>query len=640
MVELGLWFTQIDCLRCGAQRQTRFACPECGLAPRATETDFHVQYRQRAIRNARDRTEGVTLQSWDSALDVLESGQVGSLTDRLFAVADRLAKDEDEAAIDDFASIAAEFASLRGWADSAVALRPLVAVTRGVVNAIRALDDLFDVVLQALETDSMAELRILQRSVQPLIDRAAAAIAPAGEAAANAAAVVDSDDPTAAWLELALAGADILDAARRGAQLFTVKTGLDCGPAVGLTAAIADCAVSVIGDRDRFWSICMGHMADLQPLRGPLAPILATSEFRKRYAEVAEDTWSAARAAATRPAPETYREFTSELLDHGHLLVEQSLKLHLGLPTAATSRRTFYQTQACDVSELVQIARDKRWSTSGALPTADLRNAFAHRDYEVIGDEVSLSPARRATRGDPKKLITLPELQDEVLSLAELALALDLAATAVAEASGSTGLELNGLHLLPTLLRGLSWSEVEISRHDADSVTIRATVPGALRVPTVASIAQFTLGFERLELELQRADTGRHRRFILPMEPMRKFAATDEELVRELCVIEILATATTDADPIVDATTASKCIAFRACEELAADHPHDETMRVLRPLRQSARSLGLDALQKELGRAMRWSASRETASAFDLTAEGTLFKIAGQATEPLPDELI
>jgi len=165
VVELALTFSHIGCIRCGALRQTRFSCPECDCKAKDTETDYNVQYRQRAARTVRQRADVAQLDVWGDVLDLFESSSIGSLIDSLFAAANRIAA-KDDCAVDDLAALSAEFESLRRWAQDAKPLRPLIFVTYRVVDAIDALGELHEMVIRALEAESMIQLHPIQQSIQ------------------------------------------------------------------------------------------------------------------------------------------------------------------------------------------------------------------------------------------------------------------------------------------------------------------------------------------------------------------------------------------------------------------------------------------------------------------------------------------
>ncbi len=424
MERLTLSFNVIDCERCGARRQTRFACPDCGKAAAPTEVDFKVQERQRAVLEATSaRAQPDEIDA--TAMDLRTSGQLAQLPTRIFDTADRLAKGEDGAA-SEFAAVAREVASLENWADAVVPLRPLITLTREMQSAVRSLVTLYDVVAAALVEERLDRAQQAGEAVQHALDEASIAVGNANVIHDRAERVLNAPDPVAAWVAEAVNG-DLIAASNRGAALFESRTDRAVSPSSGFAAVFYDVALSTIGDPLAFWALVSSQLELLEEIGAGLTVIVSDPIFSARAVDVSHDVWEAARRAAVAPEAPTLRAASSQLLESGHLLIEQALKFHLGTLCALTTKMSFADTQACDVSQLVQIANDKTWAISAGIGDVDIRNAFAHRDFEMAGSAVSLSPQRRRSDGRPQRLVSLDRVQDGVLHLVETLAAMDLA---------------------------------------------------------------------------------------------------------------------------------------------------------------------------------------------------------------------
>ena len=573
-------------------------------------------------------------------MELLGSGALGELPGRVFGIADRLAKGEADAP-GEFAAIAREIASLERWADEVVPLRPLITLTRQTQSAIRSLVQVYDVIAAALVEERLDRAQNATEAVQLALDTAAEAAGEANAILGRANRVLNATDPTGAWVVEAFEGGAIA-AIATGQALLAAHTGESGGPGSHLAAVFYNAAVATTGDPHEFWRLVSEH---LQLFNGVTTEIVAmTSDpiFSSRAFDVTHDLWDAARRAAVAPEAATLRAEASELLETGHLLVEQPLKFHLGVACAITTRMTFADTQACDVLQLINIANDKGWEIRSGIGDAYLRNAFAHRDFELTGDEVSLSPQRRRRNGDPEVLLSLGHIQDGVLRLVETLAAMDLALLIAMDTRGlSISTSPLARVLVGPLLAGLGWSEVDVVE-DNELVTISAVTQEVVPFAAIAFAAQpFIGGPTRLSLHLTRSDTGAQAVIGVDLGAYSEWTSATDELEKEAAFLRLGRATLVGDRPRFSAAQIEKVLALRTCE-LLVDRatPDPEVARQVRIWRGVARDLGLDDVNQQLGKGLRLRLQAGAGIAFDPEEFNELLAFAAMDVPELPASIL
>ncbi len=539
-----------------------------------------------------------------STEDLFTGGQLVDLLNSTFEAGQLVASNENSG-VSRLTEIATQIAQLDQWCGRVPLRRPMRNFNLAAKSAAERLIGVFDVAVEALNAETIPEAQHLGRSLQIEIDAAATAANQASELLGTMTHVIQHDDPVAAWLEIAVDG-DIVGACNRGIALFESRTGNPCGPASAVPSLVYDAMTRSIGDQDRFWSLVAEHIQFLETKTPDLAAVLALPEVKERMGEVVHDLYSASSRAACLPEPMTKRQFVGDLLDIGHLVVEQALKFHLGLGCNLTTRRTFSETQACDVTELANIGADQVWPIAQHLGSPHIRNAFAHRSFRVAGDLVTLSPERN---GASAIVLDCSELQDVVLESVETAAAMDLALTVMAERLGMhSGLSPQGRYLLRPLLTGFGWAEVEVDPSVQDEVCVKAQVNAPVPLLALAfGVHPLRGSVKTLRLQLQeRTD----RRVVDAVVPVEEFVAWDEEsapATKEAAFVRLASSIFVDGKPLLDDAQAAKVIAFKACQIVSDDsRPFTQIKTELGEWRALAVELGLDALQKDIGRAIRF----------------------------------
>ena len=596
----------IDCIRCGADRQTRFQCPECGMRPRPTEVDINVQFRRAAVRPAQLAREGEALPLDLDAQELLSSGRLGKLAERIYSAADLIGK-RDEAGSTQFADLAGEIASLERWTHEVRRLRPWVFLTDAVKAAVQELVNVFDTILRALASEKIREAQSCEAAAQAALDRSADAIWDADRGLELMLRVLEGGDPIGTWMAVAIDG-DPATATERGKALFLRRTGMTCGDSAGLTALMLAPIAATVCDEDRWWDLVNEHIQFLDDHRADLGQLLQDPAYSSRRSDVTHDLWQSARRAARMPGAETMRQEAADLLELGHLVVEQQLKFNLGLGCALTTRRSFAATQGCDVAVLAGIARDQDWSIAQNLGDAAIRNAFAHRDFTVAGDSILLSPQRSGQRTSTRSL-TMPELLDSVLEIIEVSAAMELATLRVTENVDPTSVYVpKGIEFMEALLTGFGFNEVEVTRSADDCVRISACVDSPVPLATIISTVQPLVGMAReASFDLTRRDQAQECTVVVPVDVHSAWQRAATELEREAAFLRLCNATMIDGTPAMSRDHVRHVISVRASQLfIDQDRALADVSVGLATWRSLADTLSFADLAKDIGRAIKF----------------------------------
>ncbi len=645
-LKLTLRYRRIDCLRCGGQRTMCNPCPECGLRPPATEVDHFVRARQKAVGAAlAGATADKDPSQWTSAA-LVGSGTFVRLLDEISVAGAAAADMEADGPTTDLvtaqlAGAASHLMTLQHWAGTHPRLRPTIELDRAAAEVLGALADLYETVCTALVAETPSEAQGLAGRVQSALDRAAAACSRANAIRETIERTTGASDPTAAWLHEAI-GSDPAAAVERGAALFADSIGIAAGPQTGLNTAFSVACIEVVGDPLNFWQLAREHYWHLSRASDGVADALATPELRRRGTEVFHDLWSGARRAAHAPKPETEREWATAMLESGHAVIESALKFHLGVACAATTRMSFAQTQAADVSELANIAKDKRWAVAPQLGSDAVRNAYAHRDYFVDSSGIVLSAAKGRVSETAPVRRTFEELHDEVLRFIEVAAAMDLALLAFAEQSGTADyVDLGHPYLAGVLLSALGWTDVRVEER-ASTLRITANVPGevqgnAIAYPMTVAVESTLVA---VEMRLHRTDTGDRRVVWAPVALYREWLEFKGGEGSEATYLDFLGTTTYDGAPVVSVAQIRKAVAVSALPLLATETDSIGALQLtLSPWRRLARKYGLADLDKAIGRALRLRATPHSENALAAAIEQIVAN-ASEVVDPVTSTML
>ena len=609
--QFELTFSSIQCIRCEAMRQARFPCPECGKKPRDVEVDRYVQQRKKAIAEAKViqdaepkyRKEDLDLQV------LLGSDILLELIDETFEVANEIVSKNSNGP-NSLSILLATVETLRAWYETAVELRPNINVVRLAKVALHEIMVLCDAVVSALQCESLTDAQEMQGRIQECLDSATEAVVKAGNIFEVAFDIHSSSNPVGILLQKAGLG-DPSHIVETGKIKFEEKTKRPCGVATSMVAAVNELSIPIFGDEQNFWNIVNAHIALL--LRDPttLKGILESSLFVDRISDAAYDYLSHARHSYLGKELDSLRGEVSDILGTGHLIVEQGLKLHLGILCAIHTRKSFEDTQGCDVSELCNIANDNGWLVARSLGTSDIRNAFAHRDYSIVDQQyVSLSPSRRRRDGKPEVVVDVQELHAESLMTLEAVNAMELALYAVAEELDiDLVISPRGDIIAETFLTGIGWEDISISRDNGKAI-ISATVAQPQQLSNLAFVVNpYKDIVEEVIVYLTRSDTGDGASIAIVVNDHMCGDGAAEEYYRTIAVLNLMNRVKVNGKQVYKDSQIAKCIAVSAMEALAdTRRSFREVADELKAWKNLASRLGFEDLSRSIRGGIRFRA--------------------------------
>jgi len=605
MLRVRLPFTTIECSRCEAQRQARFACSDCGKAPAVTEVDLHVEGRQRALSDVGDR-RALAQRLEVNVLDLWDTYDLVGVLTRMIEAWNAVAEDPRRRA-PALRKAAAEVASLERWAAEVEPLRPLIMPTRHTRGLIEAIAEVYELLEAGFREEQMEQAQQMAHSFQSTLDAVEGEVLRVGELVGRASRVLESPDPLAAWVRESIGSSDLETAVERGRELVQAHLGRQAEAGSAFVASLSHTLVSPLGDSDEFWRLASDHLARLEGADSRVLGVVGEPLFSARLAEVAEDLWDAARRATVSPEPVSLRAGAREILEAGHLITEQALKFHLGLLCAAKSRNSFSETQAGDVSVLLNVASGQAWGVASALGDSAMRNAFAHRDFAIVGNEVSLSPRHRQHEGTPELLVGLDAMQDSVLRFVEAAAAMNLALAIFLEARGIE-VETASLErfLAVAFLSAMGWSDVDVD-HDGKRVVVAATASNDVDDKALTFVVQpFLDSADDLELKLARVDTGERCVVQIDLRRHRDWRSAVTEDEKQVTFALLRRFTLVDGEPLLTDEHIERIAANRGWEALMdASIPTRQLVELIRTLQRLAQEVGLMAVDRELVKCLR-----------------------------------
>ena len=563
-------------------------------------------------------------------MELIGSSRVSKVMDRITR-ASALVADEHETGTQELEDVAREIAALEGWVQNASELRPLAAYSRTVKKAVSSIVKVFDVILDALEAPSITAAQDIQLDLQLFLDEAAAAIDGGNTLFDRLKRIQESDNPFAAWINEAIESGPI-SAAARGAELLKANQLDSSCIDAQILAVVWDTVFGIISDVDTFWRNVVKHHGLLCSHRDTVLGIVESEGFGERLIATREDALIAAHRVAMMGDAETLRQEVTELLEHGHQLVEQPLKLHLGLLSACVSRKTFEQTQAQDVSVLLSIAAPHRPHVTMPLSIA-IRNAIGHRDYGVADDgRIELSPARANTQGRSPVTVSQEELSDAVIRIAEDCAIMETALLVLCGDRLEQTSDAYSSFLVRTMAEGfLGWTDTVVeSTHD--EILLEGRCLRRVKYAELAMLACLALeGRDRLRLRLQDIDMEVHE-IVVPVDRFVRWSGTAEGTHKTVAFLDLLRNTLVDSHPIMHDGHTSKCAAVRVMQCLADESIAFPDLRVeLAAWRDAAKEWKHQSLAKAIATAIGWRAGAPHSGA----CVETLTEFAAEEVEEL-----
>lgn len=542
------------------------------------------------------------------AVDMFQASDLSGLVNRIWSAA-RSVADGQGGGTDQLSRVSGEVQRLESWAASAPRLRPLMALTNGMADTVSGFRAFFEAVIAALASETIAEAGARQSAVQETLDAITARVSEFGDVVRDMSAILDADDPAGALIQLGIRSewSTIDD---RGQRLLEAELGRASETTAYLYAIVGDALARTIGDPVTFWEVAKSHLELLSAGGTTVTDVMCSPDFARRQGEVAHDTLSSARRAFRAPDAVTAREQLTDLLEAGHLVVEQPLKLHLGLACAATTKMSFATTQLADVSELGNIARDKAWVVATHLPPSEVRNGFAHRSYAVDGEEAVFP----GSKPGPTRMSSLA-LQDAVLRTVEATLAMDLAAAIVATDAGiEIAADLPAIWMSEASMTGLGWTNVSTQFRGRTALSEASLAEDASLAALSFAVSPLSAAADELDLTLHGPD---HLvRFVIPIAMFVAWNELTDEAEKTVRFVVLSRAITRNGSPLITEGAARKVLAWMAAKAAVdQSRPLRPTLDDLRTIRVAAGELGYKDLARLLGRLTQWRVSLGTDTA-------------------------
>lgn len=572
---------------------------------------------------------------------MLASPLLANLSDRISSGANAISQTR-QARSDKLQQIAADIASLETWVSETPELRPSGAYARHVKIAVGHLIGVFDVTISMLVARNGSDAQQLQPTLQRHLDAATDAISRCNELSDQIAELSLSENPVAAWMRLATGG-DVLSAESRGTAVLDAHGLRDHQhkAGVGVLALLWDFIARSTSDDLSFWCRTTEHRTLLAAQRDRVAEIAETEMFKRRAADTVDDLLHAARLAIVQGDTESQRQRASDLLDLGHRLVEQPLKLHLGVACAVTTQQHFESTQASDVSSLVQVARQQGWAVASLLGDSDFHNAFAHRDYSVRTDGmIELCSARCKAQSRPAPVMSLDELCDAVLAISEACGVMDMALALVTDRCVGDHTDGTSPFLIRSVAEGLlGWEDVDLRLDDGEAV-IEARCTRPVKFAEVAPLASTYLGdHDRLIVRL--TTNGGAQEMRIPIPELKEWSRVKGDTTRSAALLIAWHRATVNGAPAFSEAQVRKALAVEALQLLADESKEFREIRHdLTSLRRAARAVDDHNLAKAIASCIGWKAQIAAGHRPTSNAIGRLVDIAAVEIQPITEWIV
>lgn len=643
-IRFKLRFSAVKCFRCGVTRQAGVKCPDCHLQPSVTEVNILLQHRRQAVQKARLARRCDVDPPEMEATELIASSYLMQLLDSSLQ-AITIVAEEDGQGVEQLESAARDISGLERWVSQTPELKPLACMTRTIKRSVSSIVRVFDLALDALAASNIAKAQKIESDFQRSWEDATDAIGDTSRLLERFERIRDSDNPCTAWLKESIQD-DIFAAMARGSDLLS-SNDLDANdPGTQLLAIIWNTLVSTISDVDAFWQVVSRLYNFLIRHSETISSLMMSDEFKQRYAEVQEDSiYSVFRAMQIKDKdPDTLRQQVTELLEDAHYLIEQPMKLYMGIVCACTTRQSFEQTQTKDVASLIDIAWDQSWCMPGIRKSRDLRNAYSHRNYRVSEKGiVQLSPTKHTSdKRTASSTMTYEELCDAVFSILEARGVMEIVLTSLFNFHFVHDMQNFSPFLTSAIIEScLGWREVQINTQDMNIVIIEALCGQHFTYRQLLVIAALVPYHNESELKfkLQTPDL-REKEIRIPLDKYHKYSQAETGIKQIVSLYDLLLNTIIDNAPALDEIHAKRYIAGHVLECLADS---ESTFRVVRSKlgywRDVAKNWGYTDLMRAIAGVIGWKASKQAGGSLPVPTRSIvhLGQIASQDVDP-PDE--
>ncbi len=424
-----------------------------------------------------------------------------------------------------------------------------------------------------------------------------------------------------------------------GAQLLREKLGCPCPTGFGVTVAVINLLASTMLNQRQMWAIAAQQLTELAQHPAELARLATDENWLKEWRRSAFEMWELGeRARLLFPAARTDEARVRNWLDISHALQEGPAKrffattqLVLGVPN------DFPALLANGIGSLAEWMRSKGFIAGSAF-MAPTRHAFAHNDFEVEADSITLTPLKPPSGLDPP-VYAVDEFVDVILEGYEAVLGTWLG---IAAALASLGIEIDAIdvstlispeELLSMLLHAGGWDRAEVHRQGTQ-IKLEASGDREPYLPELAGYAVY-LATDIEGMDAVFACPAGRVSWRCDLGPLRRFQWADTDEEREVLMVEVLAGTLVDGKPMATNGQIRKFLALSASRAADLDDLRQASQQ-FKLIRATADRLGDDRLVAVIKAAQAFNRNAIMGNSPDPSAMSLLLEWAGTDLSPLP----
>jgi hypothetical protein len=639
--EIALSFRQVACT-CGGARICGQPCLDCGQKALPTEVDPDKQRRQRLARICRAVTHDVSPVA--PLPESISDTMIWLLQEILGGALDLVSKADEGGRL---ADAIRQTVNLEATLRQCARFRPRIAVFGDLADSARELIGTAGAILDALEANNPIDATRAEERMQAAIDAAGHRAARAQKVEELWARLEESDEPLFVWLTEAarpivnapVSTRGLQDLDLYGAQLLRERLGCSCPTGFGVSVALINLLASTMLDQRQMWAIAAQELTELAQHPAELARLATDENWPKEWRRSAVEMWELGeRARLLFPAARTDEARVRNWLDISHAMQEGPAKrffattqLVLGVPN------DFPALLANGIGNLAEWMRSKGFIAGSAF-MAPTRHAFAHNDFIVEADSITLTPLKPPSGIDPP-VYAVDEFVDVILEGYEAVLGTWLGIVATL---ASLGIEIDAIdvstflsseELLSMLLHAGGWDHADVHRQGTQ-IKLEASGDREPYLPELASYAVYlATDIEELDAVFD-GPVGRVS-WRCDLEPLRRFQEADTTEERDVLMVEVLAGTVADGEPMVTSGHIRKLLALSASRAAGVDDLR-QASRQFKLIRATAERLGDERLVAEIKAAQAFNRNGIMGNSLDPSALDPLLEWAGAELSPLP----
>ena len=566
---LVLGFQQVLC-GCGEVRIFAQRCKHCGRAPATTEVDTEFHRRRKLVEHARaalERSEVVPPPG--SIEELLAIGE--DCLPNLIPFARGALQGEGTTGFDAFATAVAGLVCLQRHVDLLTRFRPTRALRPLLTDLCVAMSETASTLLDALIETDISVLRARANAIQPTIDAATATLSRITKLTGRWSIAQGQDTSLEAALIVAFEVAEdetrvtnILDLARFGSAAVEARfPGVVVPTQFGASCSVMSAIATLYFDQDQFSATVAWQVALVQANPETVRQLVETASWKANWLQASRQAVAASdRIRTLLSAAADDHASVHAVLDFSHDLQEGLTK------TVLASSRIIWRDNVPLVAVLAGgVSTLAEWAAAQSIPGASslrlpTRNAKAHNDWRLDGEEVVLCELRPPTTGPIR--VPLEELVDHVLAITETSLAMHvglvvgLSSIGVDIPDGEALFEQAWDRYCAAILRGGGWFSATVSMVDETVRIVGAVDRPASLLELVSLMPYLPKSAVLIECDVTTALGNRH--VVLPIQTLRAHGDATDETSKGLIFASVLRQSTIDDVPIITQTQFRKVV--------------------------------------------------------------------------------